>query len=53
MGENITIGQSYDGFTISIGENSWSFNQEEEVSEKLKLVFNFLGFKNVEIIEDF
>lgn len=47
----IIIGQCYDGFIITIGENRWYFDQEDQVGEKLKEVFNFLGYKNVEIEE--
>lgn len=53
--EKIIIGQACDGFGIIITNgntvNRYMFDQEDPVDEKLKKLFNDLGYENVELEE--
>jgi len=50
--ETITIGDSYDGFTLTYGEYSVWVSQEEPPTEQLVKFFKKLGYK-VEIEQEY
>ena len=48
----IYIGDSYDGFSITINDERFHFDQED-TKEELVDVFKELGFKNIEYEEEY
>lgn len=52
MSNKIKIYIQSDGFAIEFENKHYSFNQEDDPSDKLKKLFNNLGYE-VDIVEDY
>jgi hypothetical protein len=52
MQPTITVGISYDGFYIEYGGKRINVNQEDDYEEKLREIFEHLGYY-VEIEQDY